>query len=204
MSLGTTAVERTWWPDHVRNVNKTARWATDAWRQYRAVVAWKHDVVTVLRKAEEPLRKGRGGGKFLHSLERTIALLQCKPRAYLRLGVLGGKNACTDCVRRPQSGEVFMGHCLDIRGDDSEGGHANVPFNFCRRLMCDCVAGHLAVVDSDEDLQDWCKEREAAGREKDGSYRECNSIVRICPTSVIVECVVERKASQQKARGNQR
>jgi len=33
MSLGTTAVERAWWPDHVRNMNRTARWATSAWRE---------------------------------------------------------------------------------------------------------------------------------------------------------------------------
>ena len=87
MSLGTTAVERTWWPDHVRNTNKTARWATEAWRQYRAVVAWKHDVATVLRKTDEPLRKGRSGSKFLHSVEKTLAMLQSEAREPLRLGV---------------------------------------------------------------------------------------------------------------------
>ena len=41
LSLGTTAVDRAWWPDHVRNINRTARGCTDAWREYGAVVARK-------------------------------------------------------------------------------------------------------------------------------------------------------------------
>lgn len=40
-SLGSTGVERGWWFAHTRNTNKTAVWATNASRQYRAVVVWK-------------------------------------------------------------------------------------------------------------------------------------------------------------------
>ena len=43
LSLGTTAVERAWWPDHVRNMNRTAR------------RVWK--VVTVLQHEEECRKK---------------------------------------------------------------------------------------------------------------------------------------------------
>ena len=123
MSLGTTAVERAWWPDHVRNMNRTARWATSAWRQYRAVVAWKQDVIAILRKVEEPLRKGRSGSKFLHSLEQTLALLQGRPREPLRLGKAAGKLARSDRPRRPERGEVCPGRCLhlDLELAEDEG-----------------------------------------------------------------------------------
>ena len=115
VSLGTTAVERAWWPDHVRNMNKTARWATGAWRQHRAVVAWKHDVEVILRKAEEPLKKGRGGTKFVHAIEQTLALLQKGPRQPIRLGTAAGKSKGTDQPRCPQLGEVFLDQCLEIQ-----------------------------------------------------------------------------------------
>lgn len=131
MSLGTTAVERTWWPDDVRNVNRTARWATDAWRQYRAVTAWKHDVSSILRKAEEPLRKGRGGRKFQDAVEKTLALLQAPRRSALRLGCLGGKAAASNHVRRPPPGEVCVGHCLQIA--DGEG-EPRLPRKFRRQI----------------------------------------------------------------------
>ena len=119
MSLGTTAVERTWWPDHVRNMNRTARWATEAWRQYRAVIAWKHDVATVLRKAEEPLRKGRAGRKFLEAVEQTLVTLQDARRSPLRLGRLSGKAERSNQARRPESGEICLGRCLQV---DADGG----------------------------------------------------------------------------------
>ena len=105
MSLGTIAVERTWWLDHVRNMNRTARWATEAWRQYRAVVAWKHDVASVLRKAEEPLRKGRAGRNFIEAVEQTLVTLQDDRRSPWRLGCLSEKEERTNLARRPESGE---------------------------------------------------------------------------------------------------
>ena len=105
MSLGTIAVERTWWLDHVRNMNRTARWATEAWRQHRAVVAWKHDVASVLRKAEEPLRKGRAGRNFIEAVEQTLVTLQDDRRSPWRLGCLSEKEERTNLARRPESGE---------------------------------------------------------------------------------------------------
>eukprot|EP00434_Breviolum_minutum_P034370 symbB.v1.2.030419.t1/scaffold3427.1/size57037/1 len=104
-------------------MNRTARWATSAWRQYRAVVAWKQDVIAILRKVEEPLRKGRSGSKFLHSLDQTLALLQGQPREPLRLGKAAGKLARSDRPRRPERGEVCPGRCLhlDLELAEDEG-----------------------------------------------------------------------------------
>lgn len=49
-SLGTVAVERSWWQHLLRNINKSGVWARNSWRQYHAVVGWKKDVLSILRK----------------------------------------------------------------------------------------------------------------------------------------------------------
>ena len=109
VSLGTTAVERAWWPDHLRNMNKAASWATTAWQQYRAVVSWKQDVVAKLRRAETTARKGRCGGKFLASLEQTLHVLEAGGRQSIRLGRLGGRAVSSDRPRCPPQGELYPG-----------------------------------------------------------------------------------------------
>ena len=49
-SLGNPGVERGWWMHHVSNMNTTCIWSTNAVRQYRAVVLWKHQVRASLRR----------------------------------------------------------------------------------------------------------------------------------------------------------
>ena len=114
VSLGTTAVERAWFPDHLRNMNKSARWASRAWQQYRAVVSWKRDVVTALRKAETPFYMGRKNSKSEDSLEKTLLMLQDNQRASIRLGTLAGKPAGSESPRVPELGEIYMGRSVVI------------------------------------------------------------------------------------------
>ena len=98
----------------LQDVPVLVRWATAAWRQYRAVVAWKQDVVTILRKAEEPLRRGRKAGKLTQAIDQTLVMLQQHPRPLLRLGKAAGQPVDTDKPRCPENGEVFIGHCLHV------------------------------------------------------------------------------------------
>ena len=53
VSLGTVSVESMWWQHHLRNVNRASVWARPEWRQFHAVVAWKKDVMCVLRQCFE-------------------------------------------------------------------------------------------------------------------------------------------------------
>ena len=102
-------MERAWWPDHLRNMNKAASWATTAWQQYRAVVSLKQDVVAKLRRVETTARKGRCGGKFLASLEQTLHVLEAGGRQSIRLGRLGGHAVSSDRPRCPPQGELYPG-----------------------------------------------------------------------------------------------
>ena len=64
-SLGTTGVERSFWQHELRNKNRAGVWATNAMRQYRAVVAWKAEVQTAIRKQLH--RVGRDTTTGLHA-----------------------------------------------------------------------------------------------------------------------------------------
>ena len=48
-SLGTVATERAWWQDHLRSLNRTAVWSSNAARQYRAAVGSKQGLRVSLR-----------------------------------------------------------------------------------------------------------------------------------------------------------
>ena len=69
-SLGSTGVERGWWTHHVHNTNKTGVWATNAYRQFRAVVVWKRQVRASLRRRLEHVvgTRGSGSGKQAQAL----------------------------------------------------------------------------------------------------------------------------------------
>ena len=64
-------------------------------------------MVVALRKAEEPLKKGRKGGKLAQALDQTLRMLRDQPREPLRLGKGAGMPAKTDQPRQPENGEVF-------------------------------------------------------------------------------------------------
>ena len=70
VSLGTVPVESMWWKHHLRNVNRASVWATPAWRQFHAVVAWKKDVLTILPQCRESTGASRHTGwqQLVHEL----------------------------------------------------------------------------------------------------------------------------------------
>ena len=74
-SLGTTGVERAWWQHHVQNTSRTAVWATNAARQYRAVVSWKAEVRAAVRRQAEMVGHGGGSGQQAQALAELCETL---------------------------------------------------------------------------------------------------------------------------------
>ena len=81
-------------------------------------MAWKQDLGAVLRKAQEALRKGRGGGGSAESIERTLLVLQGPSRAGIRLGKVAGRIASSARPRYPPNGEIFPGIILQPDNED--------------------------------------------------------------------------------------
>lgn len=96
-------------------------------------MAWKQDVSTVLRKAEESFRRG----KLVQAIDQTLAMLREHPRPPLRLGKAAGKPVTTDRPRHPANGEIFMGQCLQIEAVE---GLVVIVTSVCPRvsLLCFC------------------------------------------------------------------
>ena len=75
-SLGQTGVERAWWRHHVRNMNRCSVWASNAMRQYRAVVAWKAEVQAAIRKLQHRMGTSPRGNWEAQTLVEACDVLQ--------------------------------------------------------------------------------------------------------------------------------
>ena len=82
-SLGSTGVERGWWLHHVHNTNKTGVWATNAFRQFRAVVVWKREVRASLRRRLECVA---GTGDHGHNQQAQALAEECDALAEVFAG----------------------------------------------------------------------------------------------------------------------
>ena len=77
-SLGTTGVERAWWRHHIMNINKSSVWATNAMRQYRAVVAWKAEVRAAIRKLLQRMGTRKYGNREAQTLVEACDTLESR------------------------------------------------------------------------------------------------------------------------------
>ena len=80
------AVERAWWQDYLRAVNRAAVWATRRWKQYHCVQSWRKDVIAILRKAMPSFVAGGSHGRSAleHALYEVMHLFMNGPREVLR------------------------------------------------------------------------------------------------------------------------
>ena len=77
-SLGQTGVERAWWHHHLMNMNRSSVWASNAMRQYRAVVAWKTEVRAAIRKLLHRMGTSVSGNREAQSLVEACDAFEAK------------------------------------------------------------------------------------------------------------------------------